>query len=85
MFCVVTSFYQIFVRYAHLFYFLALSVAHPNIYYRTNSFRTSTPSRVIPEAKKERIQTFRLESFGADYGARTRHLDLGKVALYQMS
>ena len=22
---------------------------------------------------------------GADYGARTRHLDLGKVALYQMS
>ena len=24
-------------------------------------------------------------SFGADYGARTRHLDLGKVALYQMS
>ena len=35
MFCVVTSFYQIFVRYAHLFYFLALSVGHPNIYYRT--------------------------------------------------
>ncbi len=26
-----------------------------------------------------------LFSFGADYGARTRHLDLGKVALYQMS
>ena len=25
------------------------------------------------------------ELFGADYGARTRHLDLGKVALYQMS
>ena len=25
------------------------------------------------------------EIFGADYGARTRHLDLGKVALYQMS
>ena len=25
------------------------------------------------------------ESVGADYGARTRHLDLGKVALYQMS
>ncbi len=23
--------------------------------------------------------------YGADYGARTRHLDLGKVALYQMS
>ena len=27
---------------------------------------------------------FRVRS-GADYGARTRHLDLGKVALYQMS
>ena len=26
-----------------------------------------------------------LFAFGADYGARTRHLDLGKVALYQMS
>ena len=24
-------------------------------------------------------------AFGADYGARTRHLHLGKVALYQMS
>ena len=23
--------------------------------------------------------------FGADYGDRTRHLNLGKVALYQMS
>ena len=28
---------------------------------------------------------FRTRFFGADYGARTRHLDLGKVALYQMS
>ncbi len=26
-----------------------------------------------------------ISCFGADYGARTRHLDLGKVALYQMS
>ena len=26
-----------------------------------------------------------VSDFGADYGARTRHLDLGKVALYQMS
>ena len=25
------------------------------------------------------------DAIGADYGARTRHLDLGKVALYQMS
>ena len=31
--------------------------------------------------------TLPLEPFkaGADYGSRTRHLDLGKVALYQMS
>ncbi len=27
----------------------------------------------------------RFKKNGADYGARTRHLDLGKVALYQMS
>ena len=27
----------------------------------------------------------RHQTIGADYGARTRHLDLGKVALYQMS
>ena len=27
----------------------------------------------------------RHQNNGADYGARTRHLDLGKVALYQMS
>ena len=33
----------------------------------------------------EKIQATRLGFFGADYGARTRHLDLGKVALYQMS
>ena len=28
---------------------------------------------------------FAVSVFGADYGARTRHLNLGKVALYQMS
>ena len=28
---------------------------------------------------------FRALSFGADYGARTRHLRLGKATLYQMS
>ena len=27
----------------------------------------------------------RIEKSGADYGARTRYLHLGKVALYQMS
>ena len=28
---------------------------------------------------------FSFPFLGADYGSRTRHLDLGKVALYQMS
>ena len=28
---------------------------------------------------------YAFRSYEADYGARTRHLDLGKVALYQMS
>ena len=37
-------------------------------------------------APKEKVSHFGLTfSFGADYGARTRHLHLGKVALYQMS
>ena len=40
---------------------------------------------LIPLVKK--LGTiFRARFFsGADYGDRTRHLDLGKVALYQMS
>ncbi len=34
----------------------------------------------------ENLVTFNLLNvFGADYGARTRHLNLGKVALYRMS
>ena len=36
------------------------------------------------EKRKSIYSSFCL-SFGADYGARTRHLNLGKVALYQMS
>ena len=35
------------------------------------------------QRKKEELALFL--TFGADYGARTRHLNLGKVALYQMS
>ena len=31
------------------------------------------------------LTTWLRHHIGADYGARTRHLDLGKVALYQMS
>ena len=45
-----------------------------------------------PKKKKHRTNLkiqialcFSLMMIGADYGARTRHLDLGKVALYQMS
>ena len=38
------------------------------------------------DAKKEQqTRLGLLFFFGADYGARTRHLHLGKVALYQMS
>ena len=39
-------------------------------------------SATAPKQKALHTQCF---FFGADYGARTRHLDLGKVALYQMS
>ena len=39
--------------------------------------------RVFRQIKKEELVLFPL--VGADYGARTRHLNLGKVALYQMS
>ena len=35
--------------------------------------------------KKSNPTEMGLLFFGADYGARTRHLHLGKVALYQMS
>ena len=42
-----------------------------------------SPVLLIPKEKGHPIG--RPFSFGADYGARTRHLHLGKVALYQMS
>ena len=49
---------------------------------REANLRGSAPE----DAKKEyREPKFPILFFGADYGARTRHLDLGKVALYQMS
>jgi hypothetical protein len=37
------------------------------------------------QKKRTRMYAIRIRNRGADYGARTRHLDLGKVALYQMS
>ena len=38
-----------------------------------------------PASKKKKHCIRSASLFGADYGARTRHLHLGKVALYQMS
>ena len=38
-----------------------------------------------PFRPKTKSTAFAVLYFGADYGARTRHLNLGKVALYQMS
>ena len=40
------------------------------------------PAKWVPNKKPLTGSGF---LFGADYGARTRHLHLGKVALYQMS
>ena len=40
---------------------------------------------VIRPKRKKRTLFSSVLRFGADYGARTRHLHLGKVALYQMS
>ena len=40
---------------------------------------------LLHNQKEKGTATQYLFLFGADYGARTRHLNLGKVALYQMS
>ena len=47
----------------------------------------STYGKLAKKQDKIKQKAVRLDCFrsGADYGARTRHLDLGKVALYQMS
>ena len=39
----------------------------------------------VRERNADTNDMIRIRKCGADYGARTRHLDLGKVALYQMS
>ena len=39
----------------------------------------------VPPTKKTAADTAAVLFYGADYGVRTRYLDLGKVALYQMS
>ena len=45
--------------------------------------KTTSLKHLFLKTKKEEFLLFL--TFGADYGARTRHLNLGKVALYQMS
>ena len=44
-----------------------------------------TRTRSSPKAKTKAPRIIEVLLSGADYGARTRHLHLGKVALYQMS
>ena len=51
---------------------------------RRTSQRFLAGGRPYP-LQKRKTSLIRLAFFGADYGARTRHLHLGKVALYQMS
>ena len=46
-------------------------------------WRCSTPLIAPKKIKKHLLNASAF--LGADYGARTRHLHLGKVALYQMS
>ena len=48
-------------------------------------FYTAPTSRPEPKIKKQPRDELGVAFYGADYGARTRHLHLGKVALYQMS
>ena len=43
------------------------------------------PFEPLPSNKKTTTMNRGCLFIGADYGARTRHLHLGKVALYQMS
>ena len=53
---------------------------------RTNPFGRHGQTKYHLMAEKQRKNPAHRTGFsGADYGARTRHLDLGKVALYQMS
>ncbi len=51
------------------------------------SFPTGIGNIVLPSAeqKKRCTVSYIANTISADYGARTRHLNLGKVALYQMS
>ena len=52
---------------------------------RLDRTRTLAGGRPLSLQNKQKSTAYAMLSFGADYGARTRHLHLGKVALYQMS
>ena len=56
----------------------------PRISHRSAA-RNRGSNRIRFEKEREGSRDPSRSFFGADYGARTRHLDLGKVALYQMS
>ena len=56
--------------------------SHLGCFFTRLSSSPSIKVRFPKEKARTKVLAF---SFGADYGARTRHLDLGKVALYQMS
>ena len=50
----------------------------------TATCRQLLTHRIIPKQKPAKLRLAGF-CFGADYGARTRHLRLGKATLYQMS
>ena len=51
------------------------------VYHQCEALYIIKPAAWIKKFRKHLLSEF----FGADYGDRTRHLNLGKVALYQMS
>ena len=57
---------------------------HPESNWGMKVLQTSALPLGYGAREKSDTKAFRVRH-GADYGARTRHLDLGKVALYQMS
>ncbi len=71
----------------------ALPLGYGAVFKLGNGERKTFPLSVFRICRKEKRKpeirrktgTISVPVNGADYGARTRHLHLGKVALYQMS
>ena len=61
----------------------SLTEFYTNLSFGNGQSRTPVPTRY--KRKKGAFFAPFILLTGADYGARTRHLNLGKVALYQMS